>query len=1070
MTLKTFIDRPILSGVISVIILLVGFIGLSSLPVEQYPDIAPPTVQVSASYTGASAETVQKSVIVPLEESINGVENMTYMTSSATNTGEVSINVYFKQGVDADMATVNVQNRVSKAQGSLPAEVTKVGVTTTKRQNGMLKILTIYSPDDSYDQTFLSNYLQINIQPEILRISGVGGVMTMGSGEYSMRIWLKPDVMAQYKLMPSDITAVLGEQNIESPTGTLGEESDNTYQYTLKYSGRKEKPEEFGELVIRALPDGEVLRLKDVARIELGALSYSANSETNGHPGSSCMVYQTAGSNANEIITEIDALLEKTSKTLPKGVKIASVMSTKEFLDASISNVVKTLIEAILLVILVVYLFLQNIRSTIIPGIAIIVSLVGTFAFLYAAGFTINLLTLFALVLVIGTVVDDAIVVVEAVQAKFDAGYRSPYLATVDAMSGITSAIISTSLVFMAVFIPVCFMGGTSGTFYTQFGVTMAVAVGISTVNALTLSPALCALILRPHADVANGEKAGFSSRFRVAFDSSFSRIVLKYKKGVKYFFRRKWMVGVMLVASLVLLVVLMRTTKTALVPNEDQGVMFVNISTSPGNTLAETNTIINHIYDRLKDMPQLDLCSKVAGYGMMSGQSASGGMLILRLKPWDEREGEENSVDAVIGQVYGRTADIKTAQIFCFAPPMVSGYGMSNGFEMFVQDKKGGEVNDLHAVTQQFIAKLNQRPEIAMAYTSFNVNFPQYVVDVDAARCKRANVAPSDVLSTLSGYLGGNYASNVNRFSKLYRVMVQASSEYRTDKESLNNIFVRTSTGEMAPIGQFVTLTKVYGAESLSRFNMFNAITVNGTPAAGFSSGDAVKAVQEVAAEMLPTGYGYEFGGMTREQADSGSSTVIIFSICVLLIYLILCALYESLLIPLAVILSVPFGLMGSFLFAKMFGLENNIYLQTGLIMLIGLLSKTAILLTEYASERRRCGMGIAQAALSAATVRLRPILMTALTMVFGLLPMLFATGVGANGNISLGAGTVGGMLIGTLALLFVVPVLFIIFQYLQEKLSPKRDKGIPDAALASEMESFEAAKQANRLDEVIR
>ena len=1070
MTLKTFIDRPILSGVVSVIILLVGFIGLSSLPVEQYPDIAPPTIMVSASYTGASAETVQKSVIVPLEESINGVENMTYMTSTATNTGDVSINVYFKQGIDADMATVNVQNRVAKAQGSLPAEVTKVGVTTSKRQNSMLKILTLYSPDDSYDQTFLSNYLQINIQPEILRVSGVGGVMTMGSGEYSMRIWLRPDVMAQYKLIPSDISAVLGEQNIEAPTGTLGEDSENTFQYTLKYRGRMEKPEEFGEMVVRALPDGEVLRLKDVARIELGALTYGVSSETNGHPATSCMIYQTAGSNANEIIKEIDALLEKTSKDLPKGMKIESVMSTKDFLDASIANVIKTLIEAILLVILVVYVFLQNIRSTVIPGIAIIVSLIGTFAFLYAAGFTINLLTLFALVLVIGTVVDDAIVVVEAVQAKFDAGYRSPYLATVDAMGGITSAIISTSLVFMAVFIPVCFMGGTSGTFYTQFGVTMSVAVAISTVNALTLSPALCALILRPHADVAAGEKAGFSSRFRMAFDTSFSRITLKYKKGVKFFFRRKWLVWTMLACSFVLLVVLMRTTKTALVPNEDQGVLFVNVTAAPGNTLAETDKIMQEINRRLMTIPQAHVISKVTGYGMMSGQTAAGGMFIIKLKPWDERPGKENDVDAVIGQVYGLTGDIKTAQIFCFAPPMVSGYGMSNGFEMYVQDKKGGELTDHFHVTQQFLGALNQRPEISMAYTTFNTRFPQYVVDVDAARCKRGNVSPADVLSTLSGYLGGTYSSNVNRFSKLYRVMVQASSEYRVDKESLNNMFVRTTTGEMAPIGQFVTLTKVYGAESLSRFNMFNAITVNGMPAPGYSSGDAVKAVQEVAAQMLPTGYGYEFGGMTREEAGSGSSTVIVFAICVLLIYLILCALYESLLIPLAVILSVPFGLMGSFLFAKMFGLENNIYLQTGLIMLMGLLSKTAILLTEYASERRRCGMGIAQSALSAATVRLRPILMTALTMVFGLLPMLFASGVGANGNISLAAGTVGGMLIGTLALLFIVPVLFIVFQYLQEKLSPKRDKGVPDAALVSEMVSFEAAKQANRLDDIVR
>lgn len=1054
MTLRTFIDRPIFSGVISVLILLVGFIGLNSLPVEQYPDIAPPTVQVSATYTGASAETLQNSVIAPLEESINGVENMTYMTSTATNTGNASINVYFKQGTDPDMATVNVQNRVSKAQGLLPAEVTRVGVTTSKRQNSMLKIFSLYSPDDSYDKNFLSNYLKINIQPQILRISGVGDVTIMG-GDYSMRIWLKPDIMAQYKLVPSDISKVLGEQNLESPTGTLGEDSKNTFQYPLKYRGRLEKPEEFGEIVIRSLPDGETLRLKDVATIELGSLTYNIESETDGHPGASCMVSQTAGSNANEIITNIDAFLEKTSKELPKGMAINSLMSTKDFLDASISNVIQTLIEAILLVILIVYLFLQNIRSTLIPSIAIIVSLVGTFAFLYIAGFSINLLTLFALILVIGTVVDDAIVVVEAVQARFDAGYRSPYLATVDAMGGITSAIITTSLVFMAVFIPVCFMGGTSGTFYTQFGVTMAVAVFISTVNALTLSPVLCALIMQPHADVANGEKPGFSSRFRMAFETSFNRVTLKYKKGVRFFIRRKWLAGVLIAGAIVLLFVLMSTTKTGLVPNEDVGAVFVNVTTTPGNTLNQTEKVMDEIDQKLRTIPQIQTYSKVTGYGMMSGQTASGGMFILKLKPWDERKGDENSVEAVTGQIYALTSGIKSAQVFAFAPPMISGYGQSNGIELYVQDKKGGNPTDFYNLTQAFIGKLNQRPEIAMAYTTFNINFPQYIVEVDATRCKRANVSPDEVLSVLSGYIGGSYASNLNRFSKLYRVMVQASPEYRTDPKSLDNVFVRTTTNEMAPIGQFVKLTKVYGAESLTRFNMFNSITINGTAAEGYSSGDAMRAIEEVASQTLPSGYGYELGGMSREEASSGNSAAIIYVVCIILIYLLLCALYESLLIPLAVILSVPFGLAGSFLFAKMFGLENNIYMQTGLIMLIGLLSKTAILLTEYASERRKSGMSLSQAAMSAATVRLRPILMTALTMIFGLLPLMFASGVGANGNISLGVGTVGGMLIGTLALLFIVPVLFIVFQHLQEKLSPKR-RHASEAELRTEMEQY--------------
>lgn len=1039
MKVKTFIDRPILACVISVVILLAGAVGLNILPVEQYPDIAPPTIRVSASYTGANAETVQKSVIAPLEEAINGVENMTYMVSSSTNTGQASITVYFKQGTDPDMATVNVQNKVSRALGLLPAEVTRIGVTTSKRQNSTLKVFSLYSPDDSFDKVFISNYLKINVQPQIQRVSGVGDVMILG-GDYSMRIWLKPDVMAQYGLVPSDITAVLGEQNVEAPTGTLGDNSDNTFQYTLKYRGRHEKPEEFEGLVVKALPNGEILYLRDIAEIELGALSYDVESETDGHPGATCIISQTAGSNANQVITEIDALLVKIGEELPKGMAVAEVMSTKDFLDASIDNVIKTLIEAIILVILVVYFFLQSIRSTIIPSIAIIVSLIGTFAFLAIAGFTLNLLTLFALVLVIGTVVDDAIIVVEAVQAKFDIGYKSPYKATVDAMNGITNAIITTSLVFMAVFVPVCFMGGTSGTFYTQFGITMAVAVAISTLNALTLSPALCALMMTPHKKAVEGEKLSFSSRFNIAFEATFSRLVDKYKFGVQFFIRRKWLSIVIILIAFGALFYLTNNTKTGLVPDEDTGVVFVSITTTPGNTLSQTGGVMDEIEASIKDIPQIKTYSKVTGYSMMGGQAASGGMFMIRLKPWDEREGEENSVAAVTGQIYARTSHIKTARIFAFAPPMISGYGMSNGFELYVQDKKGGTVDQLFAVTQQFIAKLNEREEISRAYTSFNVNFPQYVVDVDAARCKRAGISPSDVLSTLSGYIGGSYSSNVNRFSRLYRVMVQASPEYRLDKESLNNIFVRNSQGEMAPIGQFLTLTKVYGAESLSNFNMFGSISVNGTSAEGYSSGDAIKAINEVAAEFLPSGYGFEYGGLTREEAGSASTTVVIFVICTVLIYLLLCALYESVFIPMAIILSVPFGLVGSFLFAKMFGLENNIYMQTGLLMLIGLLSKTAILLTEFASRARSNGMSIPQAALTAAKERLRPILMTALTMVFGLLPLMFASGVGANGNVSLGVGAVGGMLIGTLSLLFIVPVLFIFFQNLQEKLMPAR------------------------------
>ncbi len=1039
MKLRTFIDRPILACVISVLILMLGLISLFNLPMEQYPDIAPPTVSVSTSYTGANAETVQKSVIVPLEEAINGVENMTYMTSTATNNGSGSITVYFKQGTDPDMATINTKNRVSEAEGLLPAEVTQIGVTVEKRQNSMLKILALYSPDNSYDQTFINNYFKINVEPRLSRITGVGNVNVMG-GDYAMRIWLNPQVMAQYSLVPDDVISALGDQNVEAATGTLGEDSENTYQYTLKYRGRYETSEEFGNIVIKSLSNGEVLRLKDIAKVELGAQSYAYNSEINGHPGATCMISQTAGSNANEIIEEIDKLTAEIAKELPKGLVLTDLMSTKDFLDASINEVVKTLIEAIILVILVVYVFLQSVRSTIIPAVSIIVSLVGTFAFLYIAGFSLNLLTLFALVLVIGTVVDDAIVVVEAVQAKFDEGVRSPYKATTGAMDGIAAAIVTTSLVFMAVFIPSSFMGGTSGTFYMQFGLTMAVAVGISAINALTLSPALCALIMTPHIDTSTGQKLSFSSRFHQAFEASFNRLILRYKGGVKWFFRRKWIVGTALVASIALLVVLMKTTKTGLVPEEDMGCIFMNVTTPPGSSLSQTIKAMSEVEKCIKDIPQISRYSNVSGYSMMGGQAPSGGMLIIKLKPWDERTKSQDNINAVISEIYRRTANIKSAKLFVFAQPTIMGYGMGNGFELYVQDRAGGDINTLQKYTTDFIAALNQRPEIQMAYTSFDTKFPQYTVEVDAARCQRAGVTTTDVLSVLSGFIGGNYSSNFNRFSKLYRVMVQADKTYRLDKNALNNMFIRTSSGEMAPIGQFVTLTKVYGTETLSRFNLYSSIQVNGLPADGYSTGEAIAAIAEVAKETLPVGYGYEFGGITREEAGSGSNTVIIFAICIIFVFLILCALYESIFVPLAVMLSVPFGLMGSFLFAKMWGLENNIYMQTGLIMLIGLLAKTAILLTEYASARRRQGMTIAQAAVSAAGVRLRPILMTALTMIIGLFPLVVASGAGANGNISLGVGTVGGMIVGTLALLFVVPTLFIVFQTLQERLMPAR------------------------------
>ena len=1051
MTLKHFIERPVLASVISIVIVIAGIIGLATLPIEQYPDIAPPTVMVRASYPGASAETIQKSVIVPLEQAINGVENMTYITSSAA-VGSASVTVYFRQGTDPDMAAVNVQNKVSRATGQLPSAVTQIGVSTMKRQTSMVKIFSLYSPDDSYDETFLSNYSKINIEPRILRIPGVGEAFTLGA-DYSMRVWLKPDVMAQYKLIPSDVTAALSEQNIESATGTLGENSENTFQYTMKYRGRYETPEEFGQIVIRSLPDGEVLRLKDVADIELGSESYAYKGYTNGHPGVSTMIFQTAGSNATQVVEDVEALLEEVRAELPKGIEIAHLQSVNDFLYASMNEVLKTLIEAIILVVLVVYVFLQDIRSTLVPTISILVALVGTFAFLSVAGFSINLLTLFALVLAIGTVVDDAIIVVEAVQARFDVGYKSSYHATIDAMSGITSAIVTSTLVFMAVFIPVAMMGGTSGIFYTQFGITMAVAVGISAVNALTLSPALCALLLKPYMDENGQMRDNFAARFRKAFNTTFGTMVNKYKHGVLLFIKHKWLMWSTLGLALVALVVLMDTTKTGLVPDEDQGTIMVNVTAAPGSGLAETHLIMEQVADRIEDIPQIRDFMQVAGYGMIAGQGSSYGMCIIKLKDWAERPEKSDAVQAVIGQIYARTADIKDAQIFAVAPPMISGYGTSTGFSLNLQDKAGGELTDFYNIYLKFIGALNQRPEIERAYSTFNINFPQYLVDIDAAKAKRAGVSPSTVLSTLAGYYGGQYVSNINRFSKMYYVTLQADPKYRLDTESLNNVYVRTDSGEMAPLSQFVNLTRVYSSEVLNRFNMYSAIAVNGTAADGYSSGDAIKAIEEVAAQVLPKGYGYEFDGITREEAQTGSNTVIIFGICILLIYLILSALYESFLIPFAVILSVPCGLMGSFLLAKMMGMENNIYLQTGIIMLIGLLSKTAIQITESAADRRAAGMSLTQAAVSAAKARLRPILMTVLTCVFGMIPLMLSHGVGANGNSTLGSGVVGGMIVGTLALLFLVPTLFIVFQTLQEKIKPVEFTS-PDWCIQAEIE----------------
>ena len=1037
MQVRTFIDRPILAGVISVLLVLIGLIGLSRLALEQFPEIAPPTVRVNANYTGANAATVQKSVVVVLEEAINGVEGMMYMQSTASNTGSANVSIFFRQGTDPDMAMVNVQNRVATVLGRLPSDVTKSGVNVRKRQSTNIKQLALYSPDDSFDRNFLSNYTKINIEPVLSRIQGVGDVNVIGA-DYSMRIWLDPTKMAQYGLSPSDINTVLGEQNIEAATGTLGADSKTTFQYVLKYRGQYEEEQDYENMVIKALPNGDVLRIKDVARVELGSINYNFIGETNGHPGVNIMINQVSGSNANEIIKAVDREVEEIRKSLPPGIVIEDLESKKDFLDASIKNVVETLLEALLLVILVVYVFLQSMRSTFIPAVAIIVSLIGTFAFIYAIGFSLNMLTLFALVLVIGTVVDDAIVVVEAVQAKFDDGEQDPYEATVGAMHGITSALITTTLVFMAVFIPVSFLGGVTGKFYTQFGLTMAIAVAISCINALTLSPALCALIMTPHAQ--DGDKLSFSSRFHMAFDAAFQRLITKYKAAVEVLFRHRWLSVAMVLVAIAGLSLLMKTTKTGLVPSEDMGTVFINIQASPGTNLQETFKIVKEVEKRIKDMPQLRIYSLVAGNSTSFEQSSSNGNFTLKLKNWDERKGKGDDVNAVMEEIYRRTADISNAKIQVNTQAMLPGFGRINGFEVHVQDKKGGTIEDLVHYTNQLIDALNKREEISRCYTNFSTKYPQYRLDVDAARCKQNGVSPADVLHTLSGYIGGSYASNFNRFTKLYRVMVQASPEFRMDEQSLNNIYVKSSNGEMSPVGQYVTLTRIYGSETLSRFNLFPSIMIGGAAADGYSTGQVIEAIEETAAEVLPEGYGFEYGGMTREEASAKGNTWMVFLLCIVFVYLILCALYESMFIPLAVILSVPFGLAGSFIFAKIWGLENNIYMQTGLIMLIGLLAKTAILLTEFASTRRREGMSITEAALSAAKARLRPILMTSLTMVFGLLPLAFSVGVGANGNRSLGVGTIGGMLIGTIALLFIVPPLFIIFQKIEERVMVRR------------------------------
>ena len=1029
MNTQTFIHRPLLSIVISVFIVLLGVISLLSLPVERYPDIAPPAIYVWASYPGASAETVQKSVVMPLEEAINGVEGMTYMTSSASN-GSASITIYFEQGANADMAAVNVQNRVIQAQAQLPAEVLQTGVATEKRQPGQLRIIALESPNGTYDENFLSNYFYNNLRPALLRIKGVGKVEVWGA-QYALRIWLKPDVMARHKLMPSDMSTVLAEQNIEASVGSLGSNSDNVFQYMLRYTGHKTEVSEFENLVIASLPTGEELLLKDVADVELGQSDYDYINSINGHPGVMGSVSQMAGSNATKINLEIDKLLAETEKSLPKDVKIVTFDNTNDFLFASIREVILTLVIAIVLVLVVVLFFLQDFRATLIPAVGIVVSLIGTFAFMKVAGFSVNLLTLFALVLVIGTVVDDSIVVVEAVKAKLDEGCTTARKASEEAMNGLSVTLFTTTLVFMVIFIPVAFMGGTTGIFFKQFGLTMAVAVGISLINALTLSPALCALMLKPSS--CRGESSfapvkAVSDRIKNAYDVTFSALLKHYTNMVRWLLGHKWLTLGSVAVTLLIFGILFKVVPTGFIPNEDMGTLFVDLTPPPGYTASKTFDLMNRNCDKIRELSEVQDVGGVVGVG-------AGANIFIQMKPWKERRGKSHSSSAIMEKIDEILSQETEAQSFVSEPGMVEGYGGNGGFEFSVQGRNGQDAKTLHAITTRFMEKLSERPEIGEIYSSYDVNYPQYCVDLDVARCKKMGVAPSTVLNEMGAYLGGDYISNFNKYNKVYQVDLQLKPSDRNRPESLASLFVRSESGEMMPINQFVTLTKEYMPQSINSFNMFPSIDVSGSVAQGSSSGRAIKAIQETAAKELPVGYSIEFGGITREESQTSGRVIFIFLICIVFAYLVMVALYESLFIPLAVMLSVPFGLAGSLLFAKLFGVENNIYMQIGMVMLVGLLSKTAILLTEYASQARREGMSLAEAALSSAKVRLRPILMTSLTMIIGMLPLMFASGVGANGSRTIGVCVVGGMLFGTLGLLLTVPVLFVVFQKIQEK-----------------------------------
>lgn len=1065
MSLDRFINRPVLSTVISIFIVILGIISITSLPITQYPEIAPPTVSVATSYTGANAQSVLNSVIMPLEEQINGVENMDYMTSTATNTGQANISITFKQGTDADMAAINVQNRVSMAQGLLPAEVTRVGVITQKRQSSMLVVFSLVDMEDKYSQEFLDNYAKINVVPQIQRIKGVGEAMVMGS-DYSMRIWLDPAKMAEYHLMPSDVTAALATQNIEAAPGTLGERENQTYQYTLTWKGRLSTETEFGDIVIKALPEGEVLRLKDVAKIELGSSSYSFGGKVNGHKAVTCIVFQLSGTNATETVSNITKFLDAQSASLPNGMEFVQAQNVNDFLFASVEEVIKTLLEAFILVFLVVYIFLQDMRSTLIPAIAIPVSLIGAFFGMNLLGFSINLLTLNALVLAIAIVVDDAIIVVEGVHAKLDQGYSSTKKASIDAMRELSGALVSITLIMMAVFIPVSFISGTSGTFYRQFGLTMAISIFFSALNALTLSPALCAIFLKAHDKDGKERKMSFVDKFHTAFNTSYERILGKYKNSVVKICRRPIIAISAVIIGIAGLMFLMKVTPDDMIPSEDTGTIMGAISLPPGTSQDRTDKVLAQVDSIVAACPAVQSHTLISGYGMTGGQGASYGSIIIKLKPWSERSMKENSQILAI-QFLLRSRDvIKDAQVLFFQPPMIMGYGTTNGFTFSLQDRTGGDLNKFFKVTQDFIAKLQERPEIQQAQTTFSPNFPQYLIDIDPAQCLKAGLTPSDILTTLQGYIGGLYSSNFNRFGKLYRVMIQAEGDKRVSTESLKNIMVRNGS-VMAPITQFMSIKRVYGPDNINRFNMYTSISVNGSPASGYTSGQAMKAIEETAAQNLPAGYSYEYSGMTREQNSQSNTTIYVFALCLLFIYLLLAAQYESYILPWSVLLSVPFGLAGSFLFLWMMGginqilpifdnASNNIYVQIALIMLMGLLAKNAILIVEFALERRKMGMSITWAAVLGAGARLRPILMTSLAMIVGLLPLMFNFGVGAHGNRSLGTTAVGGMLVGVICQIFFVPSLFVIFQSIQERFKPMIWEDIDNSDAEADIEQY--------------